>query len=466
MAAIALIRQISAARWLLFALAGCGNAALLRADDKAGRATPGATSLVAGDRSRDWPQFRGVEGQGHGAGGRLPLRWNEKLNVAWKVPIRGLGWSSPVIVQDRIWLTTAVVEDKSLRVLCLDARTGRTLRDVEVFRKESLWGIHRKNSHATPTPVIIDDRCYVHFGSHGTAALNLEGEILWKTDLPYYHHHGPAGSPVIVDGAAIVACDGFTRSFYDDRKMTGVTDPQFVVALETRTGEVRWKQKRAGAHSYATPLVIEVGGKLQVVSPGGNRVVAYDPATGAEIWSCRYEGYSLVPRPVYGHGLVFICTGYDSPRLLAIRPDGQGDVTGTHVAWTATQAVPHNPSPILVGDDLYTISDLGIVSCLQATSGKVQWRRRVGGNHSASPIFNDGRLYFLDEAGTTTVVAPGETCRILAKNTLRGMTQASLAVSGNALFLRSATHLYRIEEADPKATAGKSDPPTEPDGAE
>jgi outer membrane protein assembly factor BamB len=346
-----------------------------------------------------------------------------------------------------------VVTDKSLRVLCLDATTGQTLNDIEVFRKDSLWKIHRKNSHATPTPVIVDDRCYVHFGSHGTAALDLKGAILWKTELDYYHHHGPAGCPVIVAGAAVIACDGFIRSYYDNRIMTGVTDPQFVVALETATGKVRWKRKRdGGTHSYATPLVIEVNGRTQVVAPGGNGVVAYDPATGEEIWSCRYQGYSVVPRPVYGHGLVFICTGYDVPQLLAIRPDGTGDVTDTHVAWKATQTVPLNPSPLLVGDYLFLMSDQGVVSCLDAKTGKVLRRRRVGGNHSASPIFADGRLYFLDEVGATTVIAPDTECRILARNIVRGKTQASLAVSGRALFLRSDTHLYRIEEIDPHAT--------------
>ncbi|HEY3967214.1 MAG TPA: PQQ-binding-like beta-propeller repeat protein [Planctomycetaceae bacterium] len=402
------------------------------------------------DRSRDWPQFRGADGQGHGSASGLPLRWNEKKNIAWKVPIRGNGWSSPVIVDNKIWLTTAIVPEKSLRVLCLDATTGATLHDVEVFHKDSLGGIHPKNSHASPTPVLVDDRCYVHFGSHGTAALNLNAEIVWKTEIKYYHHHGPGGSPVIVGGAAIIACDGFTSSFYDEQKIAGVTDPQFVVALDTATGDVRWRRKRDGAHSYASPLVIDVEGQTQVISPGGNRVVAYDPSTGEELWSCRYQGYSLVPRPVSGHGLVFICTGYDVPTLLAIRTNGRGDVTDTHVAWKTNQAVPLNPSPILVGDELYTVSDQGVASCLDAKTGKLHWRKRLGGNHSTSPLFADGRLYILDEVGTTHILSPGTKCKILAKNLLRGKTLASLAASGRALYLRSDNHLYRIEATDAK----------------
>ncbi|MBI3864846.1 MAG: PQQ-binding-like beta-propeller repeat protein [Planctomycetia bacterium] len=447
-------------QFLLFVLPAClvllspGAAAIAErsAAARSNAETAAPSQPTPPDQTSDWPQFRGADGQGHAVATGLPLRWNDKKNIAWKVPIRGTGWSSPVIAGDRIWLTTAIVPEKSLRVLCLDANTGATLNDVEVFHKETLGSIHPKNSHATPTPVLTDDRCYVHFGSHGTAALDLTGQIVWKTELKYYHHHGPGGSPVIVDGAVIVACDGFTRPFYDERTVEGVTNPQFVVALESSTGEVRWKCQRDGAHSYCTPLVIEVAGRLQVVSPGGNRVVAYDTSTGAEIWSCRYEGYSVVPRPVFGHGLVFVCTGYDVPTLLAIRTDGQGDVTKTHVAWKTNQAVPLNPSPILIGDELYTVSDQGVASCLDAKTGKVHWRRRLGGNHSTSPLFADGKLYILDEVGTTHVLSPGTKCKVLAKNLLRGKTLASLAASGRALYLRSDTHLYRIEDTDPKST--------------
>jgi outer membrane protein assembly factor BamB len=416
---------------------------------------------AAPDRSGDWPQFRGVDGQGHGAAGGLPIRWNDKKNITWKVPIRGSGWSSPVIADNKIWLTTAIVLEKSLRVLCLDAQTGATLHDVEVFQKDSLGGIHPKNSHASPTPLVGDDRCYVHFGSHGTAALNTQGEILWKTELKYYHHHGPGGSPTITDGALFIACDGMTKSHYDDRTIAGVTDAQFVVALETASGDIRWKAKRDGAHSYTTPLVIEVAGQKQVVAPGGKRVVAYNPSTGAEIWSCGHEGYSLVPRPVFGLGLVFVCTGYDAPTLLAIRPNGHGDVTNTHIVWKSNQGVPLNPSPILIGDELYTISDQGVASCLDGKTGKVHWRRRLGGNHSTSPLFADGKLYVLDEVGTTHVLSPGTKCKILAKNLLRGKTLASLAASGRALYLRTDSHLYRIEDATGKPTDNGDVPPSE-----
>ncbi|MBS0262802.1 MAG: PQQ-binding-like beta-propeller repeat protein [Planctomycetes bacterium] len=402
-----------------------------------------------------WPQFRGPDGQGHALATAAPLRWNEKKNVAWKVPLRGLGWSSPVIADGQIWLTSAVAADHTLHVLCLDVETGALLHDIEVFRKDQLGTIHTKNSHASPTPVLEGDRCFVHFGAHGTAALSTTGQILWKTEIPYYHHHGPASSPVLVNHSLIIACDGLDHAFYDAHVVAGATDPQFVVALDAMQGTVRWRMRRDGRHSYATPLAIEVEGQTQVVSPGGSRVVAYDPSTGAEIWSCRYEGYSLVPRPVSGHGLVFVCTGYDVATLLAIRPTGHGDITDSHVAWQAKQGVPLNASPILIGDELYTISDQGVATCWDALTGKVHWKKRLGGNHSASPLLADGKLYVLDETGTTHVLQPGTKPKVLAKNVLRGKTLASLAAYGRAIYLRSDSHLYRLEEP---ATSLKSEP--------
>jgi outer membrane protein assembly factor BamB len=422
-----------------------------------------AAAEPSDEPSRDWRQFRGTDGQGHASGRDLPLRWNEKKNIVWKIPIRGHAWSSPVIAEDRVWLTTANAADKTLRVLCFDADTGQTILDVEAFKVPVFGVIHSKNSHATPTPILLDDLCYVHFGSHGTAALDRQGKILWKTKLEYYHHHGPASCPVIADGALIVACDGMTFSFYDDRKIADLPDPQFVAALELTTGKTRWKARRDGMHSYATPLVVDVDGRQQVISPGGNQVIAYDPHTGDEIWTCRYVGYSVVPRPVFGHGLVFVCTGYDSPSLLAIRPDGQGDVTETHIVWKVSKGVPLMSSPILVGDELYMVSHLGVVTCLDAKSGKKHWQQRIGGNHSSSPVYAEEKLYFLDESGTTHILQPGLKYKLLAKNSLPGKIQASLAVSGRAIFLRNDTHLYRIEESDSKSAAGIAEQTTDED---
>jgi outer membrane protein assembly factor BamB len=399
----------------------------------------------------DWPQFRGADGQGH-AGGELPLRWSEKKNIKWKTPLPGAGWSSPAIQDGQLWLTTAVIKKKSLRALCLDAETGAIVHDVEVFRRDPLPNIHPKNSHATPTPVIVGDRVYVHFGAEGTAALTTAGKILWKKELVYYQHHGPGASPIVVGDLLFIPCDGYLRPFYDNPTISGITDPQFVVALDCDTGDVRWKKPRAGAHSYSTPLAIEVEGKTQIVSPGGNGVTAYDPESGDVIWTCKYEGYSVVPRPVFGHGLVFVCTGYDVPSVLAIRPNGSGDVTDTHVEWTLKQGAPLNASPILVGDELYVVSDIGVATCVDARTGKLRWRRRIGGNYSTSPLASDGRLYFLDEDGTTHVVAADKKYEALGTNRLKGTTLASLAAANGRLYLRTDSALYCIEESEPETS--------------
>ncbi|MBI3463087.1 MAG: PQQ-binding-like beta-propeller repeat protein [Planctomycetes bacterium] len=358
--------------------------------------------------------------------------WAE--NIAWKTPIPGLGWSSPAIQGDQIWLTTALDDGHSLRAICLN-RGGQIVHDVEVFQKDDPGPIHTKNSHASPTPLIEGDRVYVHFGAHGTACLTTDGQIVWKTEeLKHDHRHGPAGSPVVHGELLILNCDG--------------TDVQFVVALDKRTGEVRWRSDREGAMAYSTPLLIDVGGRKQLISVGGEQVIAYDPASGSEIWRSRYPtGYSNVPRPVYGHGLVFVCSGYNTPQLYAIRPQGaRGDVTQTHVAWKLERGAPHNPSPLLVGNELYIVSDRGIATCLDAKAGTVHWQERLGGNFSASPLFADGRIYLLNEEGLTTVVAPGTTFKQLAANQIDGRTLASLAVSQGAIYLRSADHLYRIEK--------------------
>jgi outer membrane protein assembly factor BamB len=385
--------------------------------------------------AQDWPQFRGPGGQGHAAGEGLPLEWSESRNIAWKVPVPGRGWSSPVVAGGRVWLTTAVTvkRDTSLRLMAFDLASGRGALDVEVFRVPRADPLNPKNSHASPTPIVDGNRVYVHFGAQGTAALSTSGAMIWKTQLPYESQHGNGGSPELVGDLLIVNCDGF--------------DQAFVAALDTRTGKIRWRADRREPHSqaYSTPLAIRVAGATQVVSVGASYAVAYDPAGGKEIWRVGYRnGYSNVPRPVFGAGLVFITTGFDQPSLLAVRPDGQGDVTRTHVAWSATRGVPLTPSPLLAGDDLYMVSDAGIASCLDARTGAVRWQQRLGGTFSASPVFAAGRLYFLDEDGRTTVMKPGATAETLATNLLDGPTLASMAVAGKSFVIRSATHLYRI----------------------
>ena len=401
--------------------------------------------LIAGAsvlaQAEDWPQFRGPTGQGHATERGLPLEWSETKNIIWKTPVPGLGWSSPTVANGRVWLTT-VVESKerrgrvsaSLRALAFDVATGRELVNVEVFRLDDAGYVNPKNSRASPTPIVESDRVFVHFGAEGTAALSTSGEILWTTHLRYESQHGNGGSPTLYRDLLIINCDGNGGDAY-------------VVALDTATGKPRWKtaRRRPADQAYSTPLVITVGQEDQLVSVGAYRVAAYDPLTGQEIWRVSYgDGFSNVPRPVFGQGLVFIATGFQTPALMAVRPDGKGDVTRTHVAWTITRGAPYTPSPLLVGNDLYYVSDTGVLSLADAASGQIVWQQRLGGNYSASPVFVDGRIYFQSEEGMTTVIAPGREFRRLASNRLDGATLASMAVSGGSFFIRSDSHLYRI----------------------
>jgi outer membrane protein assembly factor BamB len=324
----------------------------------------------------------------------------------------------------------------SLRALAFDVASGRELVNVEVFHLDDAGYVNPKNSRASPTPIVDGDRVYVHFGADGTAGLSTSGEVLWTTHLRYESQHGNGGSPTLYRDLLIVNCDGNGGEAY-------------VIALDAATGRTRWKtpRRRPADQAYSTPLVITSGDRDQLVSVGAYRAASYDPLTGQEIWRVSYgDGFSNVPRPVYGQGLVFIATGFQTPTLIAVRPDGKGDVTRTHVAWTISRGAPYTPSPILVGNDLYYVSDTGVLSLADATSGQVIWQQRLGGNYSASPVLADGRLYFQSEEGITTVIAPGRDFRRLATNRLDGATLASTAVSGGSFFLRTHTHLYRVAE--------------------
>lgn len=400
-------------------------------------------ALVPLRAAADWPQFRGPTGDGHAAKAQLPTQWDPTRNVAWRKELPGKGWSSPVVAAGKIYLTTAVPGaakgDYSLRALCLNAQTGAILWDQEVFKEDGKTAppIHSKNSHASPTPVVDGDQLFVHFGHLGTACLQAgTGKIIWtQQSLSYKPVHGAGGSPVLVGDRLIFSIDG--------------ADKQLVVGLDRASGKVAWQTPRAVTapkpFSFCTPTVITVNGRQQVIAPGSNVVMALNPQTGQEIWRVRYEGYSVVPKPVYGNGLVYLSSGYDSPVLYAIKPDGTGDVTSTHVAWTVRKGVPRNASPLLVGESVYLASDDGFLTCLDARTGKERWSERVGKAFSASPILAGDHLYLLDEEGLTIVVKPADSYEPVAKNRMGEKALASYAVDGAALLLRTEKALYRIE---------------------
>ena len=393
--------------------------------------------------AEDWTTFRGPQGDGHSAATRTPVEWSATEHVAWKQPVPGQGWSSPVTAGGRIYLTAAVpvggaASNFSLQLLAFDAKTGNELSSVEIFQQDGSTAprIHQKNSHASPTPIIDGERLYVHFGHQGTACVSRDGQVLWRNrELPYPPVHGNGGSPILVGNALIFSCDG--------------SENPFIVALNKQTGKVLWKTPRQTdsdrKFSFSTPTLITVDGQQQVISPGSNCVCALDPRDGREIWRVNYDGYSVIPKAVFGHDLIFLSTGYNNPSLLAIRPNGTGDVTATHIAWQTDRQAPHTPSPLLVGDELYLVSDGGIATCLDAATGAEYWQERLGGKFSASPILAAGHIYFLSEEGETHVIQPSTVFEKLASNHLEEYTLASMGVIDNALLIRSEKHLYRIE---------------------
>ncbi|MDF1784440.1 MAG: PQQ-binding-like beta-propeller repeat protein [Verrucomicrobiales bacterium] len=424
-----------------------------------------ALLLVPLTLKADWPQWRGPGGQGH-ADGKLPLSWSETKNVDWKIPIPGRGWSSPVVLDGQVWLTTAFEAERDseeetpntgpdgkiiptpipkvdLHAVCVDMASGKVLHNVQVFSVKEPQMIHKQNSYASPSPVIEKGRVYVHFGAYGTACLDTgTGKVLWKnSELVVQHENGPGSCPTLSGNNLIFHMDG--------------SDLQYIVALDKVTGKIAWKTDRTGElndnyqlkKAYGTPLSVTLGGHEQLLSNAADWLYSYELGTGKELWKMPYGrlGFSNVARLVVGHGLIFMPTGFSKSQMFAVRADGKGEA---EIEWTYKRNVPTGPSPILVGDELYFVSDQGgLVSCLDAKSGELVWKDRLaGGNYWASPIFGDGKLYFFSEQGVTSVLKPGKAFEKLAENQLDGLIMGSAAVAGNAFIIRTDEALYRIGE--------------------
>lgn len=392
------------------------------------------------EAATDWPEFRGPTGQGLSEARQVPTHWSTNSNIAWKVPIAGEGWSSPVLAHGRIYLTTATPSPRGgleLRALALDPKDGHTVWNRIVFEESGTGGsMHSKNSKASPTPLVLQDRIVVHFGHLGTACLDATGQVLWRqTSLKYAPVHGNGGSPIQAGDGIFFSCDG--------------AEKPFAVLLDATSGDIRWRRDRetdaAKKFSFSTALLITNGIRREIISPASGAVLAYDPPTGRELWRVTYgNGYSVVPRPVFAHGLLFIGTGYDRASLLAIRPGGDGDLTATHIAWQTNRGAPNTPSVLVDQGRIYFISDGGVATCAEATTGKVLWNERLAGDYSASLLGAEGRVYFINEAGLCTIVKAGPTFEVVAKNDLGERTLASPAVADGALFLRTKEHLYRL----------------------
>jgi outer membrane protein assembly factor BamB len=419
-----------------------------------------ATLLWADDLN--WPQFRGPGGNGISTSSALPLRWTEEDKVRWKTPIHGRAWSSPVIWDGQLWLTTATENGHELFAVCVDADTGRIQRDLKLFEVERPQYAHPFNTYASPTPIIEAGRVYVTFGAPGTACLDTRtGQKLWeRRDFVCNHYRGAGSSPILYSNLFIVNFDG--------------SDHQFIVALDKETGQTVWQKTRSIDYKdlgsdglpqtegdlrkgFGTCHVAMLDGTPTLLSQGSKALYAYDPRRGEELWRVEERlNHSASTRPVVGRGKVFVPSGWATGQLLAVRPGRKGEVVDANVdkpsgaqlqiIWKTKRNVPKKPSLLLLEDLLYGLDDIGVLTCWEADTGRIVWSERIMGNYSASLFTAAGRIYCFSEEGKTTVVAAGREFKKLAENQLAGGFMASPAVSGKALFLRTKTHLYRVEE--------------------
>ncbi len=409
--------------------------------------------LLAGAARADWPEFRGPAGDGQAGAAGLPLTWSEQENVKWKTEIPFRGWSTPVVLGGQVWLTTATLDGHDYYAMCLDAATGKVLCNEKLFHSDNPEPLgNAVNGYGSCSPAIEAGRVYVHFGCYGTACLDTGTfKVLWqRTDLPCRHYRGPSSSVVLFENTVILTLDG--------------ADLQYLVALDKQTGKTLWKTNRSvkfndaeGFQKFAkdgdlrkahsTPFITNVKGEPQMISAGAKAAYAYDPRTGRELWQVRYSCWSAAARPLVSQGLALILTGAGKTELWGVRLGGQGDVTDTHVAWKYEKSAAKTASPVIVDDLLYMVNDDSTVTCLEVATGQLVWRERIGGNFAGSPIVADGRIYLPNQQGKTTVLKPGRTFAPIATNTLDIGCMASPAVDGKSLYLRTKTHLYRIEAA-------------------
>ncbi len=417
-----------------------------------------------------WPQFRGPAGDGVVLDQRPPVSFSETENVTWKAALAGRGWSSPVVAENTIWLTTAIervptAEEREvllrktdndekkfnqlaiaksieLKLLAVDFKSGELLHTIDLTTIDEPDAIHATNSYASPTPVLDGDKIYCHFGTFGTFCLDRNTrEVVWQRVLPLQHAVGPGSSPLIHADSLVLIQDGMDR--------------QYVTALDKYTGTTIWETDRPEMEapsgdqkkSYCTPIAItDSKGREQLICMGSQWLVAYEPKSGQEIWRLYHgKGFSVVPRPVFHNDVVYVSTGFGKAQLWAVRVDGSGDVTDTHAVWQALQGIPSKPSPLIYQEHIYLVDDNGVASCLDASSGDLVWKERIGGSYSASPLLAGGHIYFANHEGKITVIEPGNVFKKVAENQLDSQIMASPAVIDSAMIWRTAESIYRIE---------------------
>jgi len=393
--------------------------------------------------SNNWAEFRGPNGTGLALDADLPVTFGGSENVTWKTAIHGWGHSSPVVWGDQVWMTTATEDGLKMSAVCVDANTGKVVRNLMLFENESVSpDQHAANSFASCTPVIEEGRVYCHFGHYGTACIDTKtGKVVWqRRDIVVDEYRGPASSPILFENLLIVNCDG--------------VDVQFVLALDKRTGETVWKTDRTIDYGtevgdlkkgYGTPSLIKVNGQLQLVSPTAVETITYDPRTGKELWRVRHGGMNAAARPLEYEGLVYIAAGKDDSSLVVVKP-GKGDLTKTGVAWKSGKGVSQKPSPLLIDGKLFMISDTGVASCRDAKTGDIIWQERLGGDFWASPVSDGKKIFCFSKEGKVPVFAASDEFKLLAENQFDEGFHSTPAIVGDTMFVRSRHHLYRIEK--------------------
>jgi outer membrane protein assembly factor BamB len=397
-------------------------------------------------RAANWPQFRGPGHQGISAERGLPLHWSTASNVVWKTPLPGESWSSPIVWDERVFVTTATDNGQTCRVLCLDTKNGQILWNRDVFqqlprRKEG------RNTYATPTPATEGQRVYACFGDGSFVALNFAGEIVWTNRAyKFYGQHGLGTSPLLHDELLIMARDGSSEGEDKSLGWQKPWDQSYLLALDTKTGTERWKAKRGLSRiSHGMPNLWQHDGQTQVISEAGDVVQGFDFRTGARLWSSEVLGEGKVPSVVLGDGLVFTSGGWGGKETVkAFRLGGTGELKESNLVWEQKKGMPKVPSMLYLKPHLFAITDGGVASCMNAATGELLWQERVGGNFSASPVAADGRIYLLADDGTTTIISAGPQFEVLAKNSLGEKVQASIAIAQQRLFIRTAANLYAI----------------------
>jgi outer membrane protein assembly factor BamB len=387
-----------------------------------------------GGGNQYWPRWRGPSGQGLVEGSGYPDSWSERDNIVWKVPVSGRGNSSPIIWGDRIFLTTAYDEGPRRSVLCFRRSDGKLLWE-SAAPAAAPEKIFQKNSHASSTPATDGERVYAYFGNAGLLAMDFNGRPVWHRgfgDVTLYH--GSAGSPLLYRDRVIL---------YQDQH-----DGSFIAAVDRRTGALLWRTPREEQIGWGSPIALRSGQRDEIIVSSQDRVDAYDPATGRELWRCSGNTAEVTPTPAVGHGLVFCSSGRAGPTL-AIRPGGSGDVTKTHIVWQTAKGSPFIPSPLVYGDYLYLVNDMtSVATCYQAATGKLMWQGRLGEaqreSFSASPVAVDGKVFFTNDSGETFVLESGDQFRLLRVNRLGERILASPALVEGRWYFRTEHHLVAI----------------------